>query len=88
VRFQPFAAVEVAVVDETLRRDTSSPPAKVLVAVDVATKYCAPNDGASTPAAKVEVAVPLMAIDLVVVGARRPAALISHDFPKIADGSA
>jgi len=57
------------------------PPANVDVAVEVPTKYCAPNDGASTPAAKVEVAAPLMAIDFVVVGARRPPEFISQDFP-------
>src|SRR4051812_47814766 len=81
--FQPFAAVEVAVDDEMFRRDTESPPANVEVADDVATKYCAPKLVASTPAANVEVAVPLMAMERDEVGARSPPAFNSNALPKM-----
>jgi hypothetical protein len=60
-----------------------TPPAKVEEAVvEVATKYCEPIVLASSPPEKVEVADEPTAMARVVVGARRPAALISHDLPK------
>ena len=55
------------------------PPAKVEVAVvEVATKYCAPILVASIPPEKVEVPEEPIAMATVVVGARRPAELISQ----------
>ena len=79
--FQPFAAVEVAE-PVTLRSAVWIPPANVEVAVDVATKYCAPTEGASIPAANVDVALPLMAMERDEVGARSPPAFNSNALPK------
>ena len=60
-----------------------SPPKKVEVAVvEVATKYEAPIVGDSIPPEKVEVPAAPTAIATVVVGARRPPALISQALPK------
>jgi len=58
------------------------PKATVLVAVvDVAENHGVPMPGASTPAANVEVALPLIAILFVVVGARRPFEFSSKAWP-------
>jgi len=72
------ARVEVEVVKS---RAAAIPPTKVLVAVEVATKYFAPIVGASIPPEKVEVPEAPTAIATVVVGASKPPALISHDLP-------
>ena len=56
--------------------------------VEVALKYGAPiRVPDSIPPENVEVPEALIAMASVVVGARRPAELISHDLPKSDDGS-
>jgi len=81
--------LDVACDSDVLPETESVPPTEVLpancdVALElVATKYCAPTEVASTPAANVEVAEPLMAIERDDVGARSPPAFNSNAFPNI-----